>query len=364
MKMNSKGQIMPYIMTLFAVIVIIGLVGIIVANQPQLGGGQGTVSQWCTTLAGETVPAASGLCASIPFEAVGTLQNPPTAPSASGTNIQPQYQVTTISYTMNPIEKYLTGSATGTITCNRKVGGSWLSDINNSAATTLAINNQMTLLCGDDDGSGTDYYKRIISENTGIITPYDPTYFFTREGTLSHTITLSNGITENAQTTAASADINASQTYYYNVKSENTTSYSCYGNEDTTKKVAVTIDANYNGEISKATPFGITSTTGATVPPSHTTDTNATTSRAFNIPSLNLCNGESTNWKLKVEGLSTMSTDLGSGAGFIQRLRVCFYDYTYQRNTDTGHIVETTFDPVSNADIGVTSTQCENFFYH
>jgi hypothetical protein len=364
--MDSKGQAMPIASIILAGIVVVALL-VIIANQASIGGGQGAVSLWCKNTFGTVVPYAQSVCAGLPFEAVGTISNPPVAPSGAGasTGLTPNYQVTTIAFKINPVEKYLAGTATGAITCNRRVGGAWLADINSNTDATLAVNQVSDLLCGDDDDSGTDYYKRWLpGVNSGIVSPFNPTYLFTREGSISNTITNSNGITENADTGAGSADINASQTYYFNIKSDNTTSYSCMGNEYTSKKMLVTVDANYNGEISKATPFGISATSGAAVAPSHSRDTNATQTMGFDVPALNLCNGASVSWKLKVEALSGMPTNLGAVPTDIQRMKVCFYDYTFQKNSDTGEVVETTFDPVDNSDIGITTSYCNYIYYH
>ncbi len=347
MRMNSQGQWMPAVSLILAAVVIVGLL-VVIANQPAIGGGAGAISQWCTNNVGQVIPAATGLCASIPFEAVGyTISNPPQAPIGGGA-AQPVPQVTTITFKMNPVEKYLAGTNTGTITCNRQVAGAWLADVNSNADTTMAYNQTMNLLCGKDTASGTDYYKRWLPNiNTGYISPATPSFLFTREGTLSHVITNSNGITENAESTPAL--INASNTYYFNVKSDNTTSYSCYGNEESSKKVACIIDANYSSQISKITPFGIASTSGASIPPNHTLDANYTASRGFDIPTLNLCNGGTVSWKLKVEALSAMPANYDQTS-----FKISFYDYTLQKNTDTGAIVDSTYDPVSNADIGAT----------
>lgn len=348
---DEKGQWMP-ILQVAGLIAIIGIavvfIFITVVNQPLIGGGAGVISQWCTDNIGNVVPAASGLCAGIPFQAIGTLATPPAAPIDGG--LPPVIvQTTSIAFTVNPVEQFLAGTRISqTITCSRTVGGFPQSDINSSASATLPVGQNMDLLCGKDTGSGTDYYNRqFLNLNSGTISPNEPTFQFTREGTLTHSVTNPNGITANAS--GAAAVLTASQTIFINVKTDNTTSNSCYGSQFLTKKVNVTIDANYAEQISRVTPFGIASFSGATAPPLQTLDTNNTAFRSFDVPALNLCDGNSKEWKLKIEALSSMT-----GSYEESTLRACFYDYTMHRNTETGLVGEHTFNPVTNADLAAT----------
>ena len=360
MNFGEKGQLIAGISLtmIIAAIVILGLVAVILANLPQTTGGVGAVSQLCQATIGGIVDTFP--CDQIPFEAATsgvaiTVVGTGVAGATQTTSITPVLQVTTISFSVNPFEQFLQGSNTGTLTVSPKVNGVFESDFNSAVSKTLPANASFDYLVGDDDGAGTDYYtKWVTGRNAGVVSPLSDAVFLVREGTLTSTITNSNGVTLN--TVTAMADINSSQTYYFNIKSENNTAYSCFGNPNTTSKVLGVIDANAT-HANKVSYFGIASVAGTGAPPTHTRDGNSTASWTYIVPSLNLCNGDSVNYKVKFEALSNMGTD----DKFTSWLST-FFDYTIYKNSDTGQVIEGVYNTTTNADIGASNPTVRGYY--
>jgi hypothetical protein len=343
---DNKGQ--GGLLSLAGMAAIVLVVAYVIASV-FLGTGARPIASLCQGTIGGVIQNFP--CNQIPLEAVGvTVAQGAAAQPAGGVSYQ--VNVSTIAFTVNPLEKYLNGTAAPTMTVSPRVNGSWLADFNTQTGTTLPVQQPFEYLVGKDTGSGTDYYSKYVSgRNSGLVSPLTDSVQFAREGTLTSTATNQDGVTLNASAIASMASIAPSQTYYFNLKEDMLTAYAAFGNPDSTSKVLMVID--YNAlDFSKVSPYGIAYTSGAGVPPTHSRDANASTSVAYVVPDLGLDYlNSSKSFKIKAEALST-----GLPVSAVQsRIKLTFYDYTKFKNTETGAVEDAPYNPVTSADVGVAN---------
>lgn len=352
---RGQGAIQLFLM-------IVGVLGLVYVVSSLFSGGL-PVQKGCSAIVNGL--SVSFPCNQIPFEvtqsgAAITVGTQPTQATTTGTSgVTYTVNVSNISFTVNPLEKYLNGTAAPTMTVSPRVNGSWLADFNTAVGMDLPVQNPFEYLVGKDTGSGTDYYNNYITgRNSGLIDPLTDSLQFAREGALTSTATNQDNVTLNANSVAGISSIAASQTYYWNLKEDMLTAYASYGNPMSKNKVLVVVD--YNAlDFSKVSPYGIAYSSGAGVPPTHTRDGNATTSVAYIVPALGLDYiNSAASFKVKAEALSSGLTVSGQQ----QRVKLTFYDYQVFKNTETGVVEDMPYNPVTSTDVGASNSNVTLYY--
>ncbi len=389
-KINSKGNILG-IFALVIIVVIALAAAYIVVAKPDLskgfeaggagisggaGGGTGLVCPAGTSM-------QNGVCVSV-CPAGSVWQNGVCVSTSGLQQICESSTTTTTSF--SPIEKYLQGTAIdgNNLTISRKQDGAWKTDQNANNNLSLSPNSKLEYLIARDIGSS-DYYGVWVKEHTTsptCRTSETEQIILVREGTLTNTKVNNDGVTKNnAATSGAIPDINAGETYLFKITSRENSADSAFGNpsNDVTQKAVVCLDGN-GSFFTKLSVAGITATSADT-PANHVRDGNGLTSTwCYTVNGLQLEDYAEATWYVKAE-VSTgsgrnqeqwdsfvddanvnkcgTSTDKN---GTCSRIRFRIYDGTLYKNTDTGKIEASTYNKVTNADLGVSVVD-GNLFY-